>query len=176
MQSLPRSLVVLLVVVLSVPVLSAEDPKKADSKKEKLIPVGDPVTGKLTKVDSGMRFTLEVTTKEPYVSGKSVRTKDVKKSIDLVAADDMVVRLSDPPPVFNDKGERRKHTAKELAQLKGPGNLPGYKADAADIQKGQTVTVRLGQSRPPKPTGKDKPPPEPLKVMMMIIHSAAPAK
>jgi hypothetical protein len=87
-------------------------------------------------------------------------------------ADEMIVRRRHPPVMFDAKGKPRKPTAKELKELKGEGNLPGYMAEASDLKANQTVTLYLQ-----KPTVK-KDDPDSLtdnkpSVRMIIIEAEA---
>ncbi len=72
--------------------------------------------------------------------------------IDLGTTEDLVVRMKDPPPKFDDKGKPARYSAKELAELKGESKLPGYKAEWADLRTNQLLQVVLVQKRNlPKP-------------------------
>jgi hypothetical protein len=82
------------------------------------------------------------------------------KDFDLPVADHLVVRLVQPASAFDDKGNIKKYTAKELQEMKGPGNLPGYRADRADLAVGQIVKLYLA---PPKGGAKAE------VVMVMIV-------
>ena len=59
----------------------------------------------------------------------------------------MKVRLAQPPEAFDDKGNIKKYTAKELKELKGPDNLPGYTGTLDDVKTNQLVLVSLAASR-----------------------------
>ncbi len=69
--------------------------------------------------------------------------KEIKKDIDLKAADDIKVRTLQPPIDYDDKGNVKKYTAKELKELKGTGNLPGYTAEFDSLRNSQIVKVYL---------------------------------
>jgi hypothetical protein len=86
--------------------------------------------------------------------------KEVKEDIRAVPTDDMKVRLAQPPPAYDDKGNIKKYTEKELKELKGPDNLPGYTGTLDDVKSNQLVLVYL--ARKPvkagdKPKDADKP-------------------
>ena len=51
-----------------------------------------------------------------------------------------------PPPAFDEKGNFKKYTAKELKELKGDSNLPGYEAGMDALKPGQTVKVYLAKA------------------------------
>lgn len=84
--------------------------------------------------------------------------RQVQKNIDLRGTDDMKVRVPNPPPGFDEKGNPKKYTAKELKELKGPNlSLPGYTGEFESLRPGQLVEVHLAKSKtPPKPVAKDK--------------------
>ena len=65
------------------------------------------------------------------------------KDFDLDAAADVKVRRQDPPVQYDDKGNVKKYTTKELNDLKGDPKLPGYAADWTDLKVGQTVKVTV---------------------------------
>jgi hypothetical protein len=76
------------------------------------------------------------------------------QDINLLAADDVMVRALKLPPVFDEKGKPRNYTTKELDKLKGPDRtLPGYISDFAVLAPQLPVEVyitraELGQTRP----------------------------
>lgn len=79
--------------------------------------------------------------------------KEVQKDVKATPADDMKVRLLHPPEAYDDKGKLKKYTAKELKELKGPDNLPGYTGTLDDVKANQLVLVTLAR----KPKAADKP-------------------
>jgi hypothetical protein len=76
------------------------------------------------------------------------------KNVDFHAADDMKIRYTQLPSVYDDKGNIRKYTKKELKELKGKDtSLPGYEGTLANLQVNQTVQVTLAPRKaPPKKT------------------------
>jgi hypothetical protein len=72
---------------------------------------------------------------------------------ELSTTEDLVVRLNEPPPKFDDKGKKVKYTAKELKALKGDNpKLPGYQAEFSDLRSNQLVQVTLVRNKnAPKP-------------------------
>ncbi len=105
----------------------AQEEKKTE-KKEKITPAGQ-ITGRVTAVDGGQKgLTLQIG----------------KRSVQVTTVDDVKVRTLTPPVVYDDKGKVRKHTAKELKELKGKGNLPGYTAGWDDLKVNEIVSVTLG--------------------------------
>lgn len=84
-------------------------------------------------------------------------TKEEKVRLELQAADDMKVRLSQPPTGFDDKGNPKKYTQKELTELKGPDpKLPGYLGELSDVGQDKVATVTLAKKRDTKSTAKGK--------------------
>jgi hypothetical protein len=77
-----------------------------------------------------------------------------QKDIDVSLAQEVVVRVKDPPAEFDDKGEVKKYTAEELKKLKGPGNYWGYPADLDAVGMGQMVRVFVYVQQKPQNKGK----------------------
>ena len=74
--------------------------------------------------------------------------KHEKHSIDIEAADDIVVRAIHPPPQFDDKGNVKRYTAKELKELKGDNpKLPGYTSDFDSLHPDQIIEVRFAKPK-----------------------------
>ncbi len=88
-----------------------------------------------------------------------VTIKHEKQSLDIEASDDIVVRAANPPVQFDDKGNVKKYTAKELKALKGDNpKLPGYESDFDSLRPDQIVEVRLVKPKDqprPRATNKD---------------------
>jgi hypothetical protein len=66
-----------------------------------------------------------------------------KKDVDVVMANELQVRVQDPPQEFDEKGKAKKFTAEELKKLKGPGNLWGYPGEIDKIKPGAILQVFL---------------------------------
>jgi hypothetical protein len=84
--------------------------------------------------------------------------KQQTKDLDLQTIDDVKVRLTNPPPQYDAKGNIKKPTAAELKELKGPDtSLPGYQAEFANLHNEQFVKVTLVKKKdaPKPPKGKD---------------------
>ena len=80
------------------------------------------------------------------------------KDLDLQTIDDVVVRLANPPPAFDDKGHPKKYTKKELDELKGPNKkLPGYEAEFSSLRGGQTAVLYLVKKKDDKKEPMPKP-------------------
>jgi hypothetical protein len=76
------------------------------------------------------------------------------KSYDLELGDAVKVRLTQPPPQYDEKGNLKKYTDKELREMRGTdANLPGYAGDTNSLKAGQIVKVTFGK---PKAAPADK--------------------
>jgi hypothetical protein len=73
--------------------------------------------------------------------------RDSHIDVDLVADDELKVRVLRPSPTFDDMGNIEKLTREKLKELKGKENLPGYTAAREDLQDGQTVLMYLARER-----------------------------
>jgi hypothetical protein len=82
----------------------------------------------------------------------------------LQLVDDVKVRVLQPPTRFDDKGRVRKHTSKELKELKGPENLPGYPSSLAAVKADQIAQVSVARKK-----GKPKDGEEPKLLATMIV-------
>jgi hypothetical protein len=112
------------------------------------------------------------------------RIQLTKSTVELHAADDMKVRTSFPPLDYDEKGNPKKYTLRELKALKGPGKLPGYPAEFDNLRANQVVRVYLPKALPPAPRkkGKKKGDPDaadddlakgrPEVVMVLVLHDA----
>jgi hypothetical protein len=103
-----------------------------------------------------------------------------KKPVDVRARDDCKVRMMNPPVEYDDAGNLKKWTKKELDKLKDKSKLPGYPANFDMLKTGQFVQIYLAKPPPaPKDKGgtkkkKDEDPPEPMgdmrpEVVMIVI-------
>jgi hypothetical protein len=84
------------------------------------------------------------------------------KEVPVRASDNpaMRVRTIAPVPDYDEKGNIKKLTKKELQELKGPENLPGYTAEFEALHAGQFVQVYLAKNQPnPVPKAGAKAPP-----------------
>ncbi len=83
--------------------------------------------------------------------------KQEKQSLDVEASDDIVVRAANPPVQFDDKGNVKKYTLKELKALKGDSKLPGYESDFDSLHPDQIVEVHFARPKDqPKPKANNK--------------------
>jgi len=75
------------------------------------------------------------------------RPRDFNYDVKLRFAEDMKVRLLQPPVNYDDKGNLKKYTSKELQELRGKEGLPGFKAEMDAVHSGQIVTVFLAKKQ-----------------------------
>jgi FtsZ-interacting cell division protein ZipA len=129
-----------------------KDADKPDTKpsesKIKMVPVAQ-LTGRLATVEGSEKtFSLNIPVGRHW------------QKVDLTAADDIKVRVPRPPAAFDDKGNPKKYSSKELRELKGPGNLPGFIGEFSDLRPNQVVQVTVAKkkeaAKPYRPKGKDK--------------------
>jgi hypothetical protein len=145
-----------LVILLALGFVGAADDDKKPGKdkpetKDKLVPAGE-VTGKLVRVEGSQKL-LEIQINLPYFTGRSVGYRGV--NVELQTSDDLKVRLPQPPIEFDAKGNPKKYSVKELKELRGPGNLPGFPGDFDSLKPEQYVKVVLKKVKdPPKVYGK----------------------
>jgi hypothetical protein len=70
---------------------------------------------------------------------------DIKRTdVEFQAKDDVKVRTMNLPEQFDEKGNIKKYTKQELAELKGKDkNLPGYESSIEKLEVGQVAKVTL---------------------------------
>ena len=74
------------------------------------------------------------------------------QKVEFQAEENLKVRIKDLPEDFDDKGNIKKYTREELAELKGKDkNLPGYESSIDALKVGQSVQVTLGAHKKPRP-------------------------
>ena len=142
----------LLGIALVVPALSAQDKDKdkkdTPEQKEKVFKVGD-IVGKVTNIDA---------------NEKSFHLQVGKQDVKVMTIDDVKIRTKNPPVAYDDKGNKKKYTAKELKELKGDDpKLPGYTAEFNDLKQNQVVEVSLVRKK------SDKGGKQPLASVILII-------
>ena len=68
--------------------------------------------------------------------------KQKMEDVEFLLKDDVKIRQLLPPESFYEKGNKKRLSAKELAELKGPEkNLPGFPADRSDLNGNTLVQV-----------------------------------
>jgi hypothetical protein len=136
--------------------LAAQDKDKKDAKdttdsKEKMIKIGD-LAGKITHIDAMEKsFQLQVNSKQ---------------NLKIMTVDDVKVRTKYPPVAYDDKGNKKKYTAKELKELRGDSKLEGYTAGFEDLKTNQYVKVSLVRKKT------DKNAQQPLASVIVIVNQA----
>jgi hypothetical protein len=119
-----------------------------------------------------------------YHSARAAQGDRKTKNVDFTGTDDVKVRLTDPPPAYDEKGNIKKRTAKELKELKGDSNLPGYPAEWSDVRQGSYVKLTLVKKKEvhhtgPKPKDADPDPlgdNEPQASLIEVLAEPMPAK
>ena len=91
---------------------------------------------------------------QSQINSQSSRVKQEHKDVTLTLGEDLNVRLKSPPVEYDENNKRKKHTAEELKELKGPGNEWGYTGDLSQLQSGQSIKVYVGRKKIDK--SKDK--------------------
>jgi hypothetical protein len=87
-------------------------------------------------------------------SAKLYTIKQKHQEFTIEAAEDCKVRLNAPRAAFDDMGNVKKYTAKELKELQGPDKM--YDGEFADLTNGQVVRVDILVPKvAPKPKNKD---------------------
>lgn len=137
-----------------IPTLAAQD-KEKDKDKAKAEPKENlaklpTIAGTLVNPGSDKgNIVLSVAYPERYLSGNKVQVKQSHKNVDLSPADEMIVRRANPPIAYDDKGKPRKQGPKELKELKGDGNLPGYQAELSDLKANQAIVCYIQAKKKP---------------------------
>jgi hypothetical protein len=180
-----------LLVALAAPLVADDDGSAAKAvdkgKKEEPAHKEDKLSSAITmevkvaRVENSRRY-LAVDVPYPIKSGRfSVGV--AYRQVEMLANDNMKVRMISPPVDFDLKGKPRKYTPKELRDMKGPDTkLPGYMADFDDIKPGQIVRVYLpNKTKPvPKPPVKlkdsDEPKPAEKPEVLMVVILREPPK
>jgi hypothetical protein len=63
---------------------------------------------------------------------------------EIETIDEVKVRVANPPPKFDEKGNIVKYTQKELDELKGPDKkAPGFPGEFSDLRANQVVVVTM---------------------------------
>jgi hypothetical protein len=75
------------------------------------------------------------------------------QKVDFQLDSNVKVRVKDLPEAFDEKGNIKKYTKEELAELKGKDkNLPGYESSIDSLKPGQILQVALVVHKKPKPS------------------------
>jgi hypothetical protein len=150
-------------------------------QQEQIMAVRDPVK-RLQRLQKLIRKAQQLQARGGRLPFK---VKQGRKDFDLRAIDEVKVRVMQPPVEYDDQGNVKKYTAKELKELKGKDRkLPGYTSSWDQVADGQTVTVYLKPrtKKPAKEKDKDKDSNEveddhrPLVKMVVILAEADESK
>jgi len=88
---------------------------------------------------------------------QNFRIDTTKQDVDFQAMDDVKVRNVNLPEQFDEKGNPKKYTEKEKAELKGSDKtLPGYESSLDKLEAGQKVKVTLVMVKKKSTDDKDK--------------------
>jgi hypothetical protein len=121
-------------------ILLMKDPVKRARRLQKITAQLEQLQAKLAKVQSGGAY-------------KASRMATGRKDFELVATDDVKVRLLELPVEYDDTGHLKQFTAKERKELKGKEGLPGYRGAWENLAPGQTARLYL---LPPKKKPEEK--------------------
>ncbi len=106
---------------------------------------------------------------------------DSHQDIPVQAAANVKVRTLQAPKLFDEKGNIRKPTQKDLDELKGPDKkLPGYTGEFVSLKYGDVVDVYLARIDAARlPENPAEAPPgllanAPLEAVMIVVVIAAP--
>ncbi len=84
--------------------------------------------------------------------GNLFKVREVSQDVKVVPADDMKVRLANPPPAFDDKGFPKQYTKRGIEGASRHGEPTRLSTGALDdIKTNQIVLVALARKAPPKP-------------------------
>jgi hypothetical protein len=123
------------------------------------------------------------------------QARDLNADVQLRFAEKVKVRLAQPPVAYDDKGNLKRYTPKELQELRGKSGLPGYDGEFDSLRSGQVVKAYLAKNAvavnpagppkagPPKAAKKKKTddeedelsPARPEAVMILVLQDLPPA-
>jgi hypothetical protein len=115
-----------------------------------------------------------------------------KQDVEFQTTEEVKVRTLNLPEQFDDKGNVKKYTKEELAELKGKDkNLPGYESSVEKLESGQKMRVTLVPHKKPaadkekdkdvekndkeKNKDKDIDPEKKMQVKLIVITQDAPS-
>jgi hypothetical protein len=91
------------------------------------------------------QYTVTLTQRQLQLAQKMETEIYSPKDYDLRAAEKIKVRTAVPPTEYDDKGNMKRWTVKELKNLKKGSKLPGYPAEYDALRPNQTVAVYLAK-------------------------------
>jgi hypothetical protein len=130
------------------------------------------------RAQKAARLQAELQRDQVHDAERAAHPQMMHKDYDLDAANDVKVRRQDPPVQYDDKGNVKKYTSKELSELKGDSKLPGYAADWTDLKVGQTIKISVVAPKKDKDAkdkdakDKDKADTTPKVSQVMIVKEA----
>jgi hypothetical protein len=111
---------------------------------------------------------------------RNLRIQVTKTDVEFQTKETVKVRTIDPPEQFDEKGNPKKYTQKELNELKGKDKtLPGYESALEKLEAGQTVKVHMHEAAVKKKTDENdkdaavKDPEKKKQVKMIVILAEA---
>jgi hypothetical protein len=103
------------------------------------------------RYQQAMQLQADIAKETPRLQAGLVKLQPL--DVQLRAADNIRVRTAFPPFDYDEKGRPKVYTRKELKEMKGPENLPGFTAEYEALRAGQMVQVFLVKNQP-DPGGK----------------------
>lgn len=143
----------------------ADTARAKESRAKTHVPAGE-LVGVVARVNAAERL-VKLRVQVPVLRGR--RLQPQLEEVELEAADDVKVRLSSPPPKYDDKGNPRRYTQAELRRMR---DSLGYLADFDALKSGQTVHVSLVKPRPGA-RAKGAPEPKPVIGTILILAEAS---
>jgi hypothetical protein len=136
---------------------AAQEQERLQRQEQDILRTRDPIQ----RAQKMQRLAADIERQQAQQTQQAARqannTVTVHKDFDLDAAADAKVRRQDPPVQYDDKGNVKKYTEKELKELKGPDTkLPGYAADWSDLKVGQMVKITLTKAQDKKDNNDNK--------------------
>jgi len=140
-------------------------------EQEAILRIRDPLLQALKM----QQLEAQILNQQTQAVSNAFKVVNEHKEFDLASTADVSVRYREPPVQYDDKGNVKKYTTAELKGLKGKNpHLPGYTADFAKLQTGQTVRVTLSKPKPVNDKDKDAPDDKKPLVSMIVIVADAP--
>jgi hypothetical protein len=126
--------------------------EKLVQRQEQIMRIADPVK-RIQRLQQLAAQIENLKAKIATAQASAYKATPARKEFDLQAIDDVKVRLMELPVEYDDDGHVIKYSPKQRKELKGKGNLPGYRGNWENLTPGQTVKLYLV---PPKKKAADK--------------------
>jgi hypothetical protein len=91
-------------------------------------------------------FQQDVAQQLPRLQAGTIKYQPL--DIKVRATDNIRVRAAWPPQEYDDKGNLKRYTAKQLRELQGKGGLPGFPAEFEALRAGQMIHLYLAPHVP----------------------------